>query len=84
MRRSFWKEYMHEQKIITNPQDNIQHEHRELGKVTVFNTVEMQRRKESSNSRSNIYQNMKLFLSYLENTEGKLDLVRVYLGACIK
>jgi len=47
-------------------------------KVKIFDVETMQKRKESAGQRSNVYQNMKLFLSYLEGTDGELELVPVY------
>ena len=46
--------------------------------IKVFDVDAMDKRKESTTSRSNIGQNMTLFLSYLESSNGGLKLVLVY------
>jgi len=46
-------------------------------KVKVFDTVEMQSRKDNAPTKSNVYQNMARYLDYLKYTEGELDLLPV-------
>lgn len=46
-------------------------------KVSVFDTDEMQRRKENVSFKSNAYRNLDLYLSYLEGTDGLIDLMPV-------
>ena len=48
-----------------------------LLKIRAFDIAELQRRKENSSIKSNVYQNMRLYLSYLDDTNGYIDLVDV-------
>jgi len=46
-------------------------------KVKVFNTEEMQKRKDTAPNKSNVYQNMERYLNYLGGTKGELALVSI-------
>jgi len=64
--------------MITAPQNKIHNQvTKQKIKAKVFDIAEMERRRNNSHSKSNVHQNMRLYLSYLNQTDGNIELIGV-------